>query len=145
MTNIEAAFLYEQLNDINCILGLKQTIFNNYKKLLEDEISDNKITLQLTNENCENANWMFAIRFMNNRKSIHETDAYFIENGVEIRPFFYPYYRHAHLDTLRCNDTTHVISEKLNTNIIMLPSYPELCYEEQEYIAMKIRIFVNDE
>jgi perosamine synthetase len=145
MTNIEAAFLYEQLNDIDCILSLKQAVFNNYKKLLEPEIADNKIILQATNENCENANWMFAIRFMTNRKSIHETDAYFIENGVEIRPFFYPYYRHAHLDTLRCNDTTHVSSEKLNTNIIMLPSYPELRYEEQEYIATKIRHFVNHE
>lgn len=145
MTNIEAAFLYEQLNDIDCILSLKQAVFNNYKKLLEPEIADNKITLQLVNENCENANWMFAIRFMTNRKSIHETHAYFIENGIEIRPFFYPYYRHAHLDTLRCNDTTHGSSEKLNTNIIMLPSYPELRYEEQEHIATKIRHFVNDE
>jgi perosamine synthetase len=145
MTNIEAAFLYEQLNDIDCILSLKQAIFNNYKKLLETEISDNKIILQATNENCENANWMFAIRFMNNRKSIHDTDAFFIENGVEIRPFFYPYYRHTHLNRLSCNDTTHNISEKLNTNIIMLPSYPELRYEEQEYIATKIRHFVNHE
>ena len=145
MTNIEAAFLYEQLNDIVCILSLKQAVFNNYKKLLETEITENKITLQLVNENCENANWMFAIRLINNTKSIDDTDAYFIENGVEIRPFFYPYYRHTHLVTLSCNDTNRMTSEVLNNTIIMVPSYPELRYEEQEYIAMTIRKFVNHE
>lgn len=145
MTNIEAAFLYEQLNDIDCILSLKEEVFNNYKKLLEPELTDNKITLQLVNENCENANWMFAIRLMNNHKSIHDTNAYFIENGVEIRPFFYPYYRHAHLNMLKCNNTKNGISENLNASIIMLPSYPELCYNEQEHIVRKIREFINDE
>ena len=30
MTNVQAAFLYEQLNDLDCILSLKQKVFNTY-------------------------------------------------------------------------------------------------------------------
>lgn len=144
MTNVQAAFLYEQLNDIECILDLKKRIFNNYEKLLEDEIHNKKVAIQSTSTNCEKANWMFSVYLLNNNKSIDELNNYFIENGIDIRPFFYPYYRHNHLKTIinHSNDN-HIISEKLNQNVIMLPSYPELTFEQQKYIVSKIVLLVN--
>ena len=144
MTNIQAAFLYEQLNDINSILDLKKNVFDNYEKLLNNEIKENKISLQHINKNCEKANWMFAINFVNNDKSIDEINNFFIQNGIEIRPFFYPYCSHNHLKNLFYkNSDNNIISEKLNKNIIMIPSYPELTYKEQEYIVYKIKSFIN--
>jgi perosamine synthetase len=144
MTNVQAAFLYEQLNDIDCILQLKKRIFNNYEKLLQNELLDGKISIQSSNLNCERANWMFAIHFLNNNKSIDEINDYFIKNCIDIRPFFYPYYEHKHLKTIINHTTDELfISKKLNKNIIMLPSYPELTYKQQAYIVSKIIIFIN--
>ena len=137
MTNIQAGFLYDQLNDINHILELKKNVFNNYIKLLETEINNNQIKLQQYDDNCERANWMFCLRIMNNIKNIDELTDYFLQNNIEIRPFFYPYYSHEHLQSIfsKCNDNCEI----LNQSIIMLPSFPELKYEQQIYIVNIIK------
>jgi perosamine synthetase len=144
MTNVQAAFLYEQLNDIECILDLKNRIFINYKTLLHDEIQDNKIFLQTNHANCTNANWMFAIGLTNNDKSSDELNTYFFENGIEIRPFFYPYHSHNHLKTIINKTDDCIVSDTLNKEIIMLPSYPEITYKQQKYITSKIKLLVNN-
>jgi perosamine synthetase len=143
MTNIQAAFLFDQLNDIDTILNLKKNVFNNYIKLLSNEINENKIKIQSLNLNCQRANWMFAFYFDSNNKTIEQIDKYFKDNGIEIRPFFYPYSSHNHLNNLLNNNSDNITSEKLNNNIIMLPSYPELTYEEQEYIVKVIKKIVK--
>jgi len=143
MTNVQAAFLYEQLNDIKFILDLKKGIFDNYKNLLHDEIMNHKIYIQTVNSNCERANWMFAIYITNHHKSIDDTNAYFLDNGIEIRPFFYPYYKHEHLKPIISQTNDYNVSNDLNTKIIMLPSYPELTFQQQEHIVSKIKLFVN--
>lgn len=143
MTNVQAAFLYEQLNDISYILQLKEQIFQNYTKLLENEIKNKYICLQTNHPNCERANWMFAIRLINNNKDIQTIYDYFIENRIETRPFFYPYDSHAHLKQIENKADDNSISKMLNNDIIMIPSYPELTFKEQEYIANKIKILVS--
>jgi perosamine synthetase len=143
MTNVQAAFLYEQLNDIECILNIKKRLFNNYEKLLQDELQNGTIVIQSITSNCEKANWMFAIHLLNNNKSIDEINDYFIGNFIDIRPFFYPYYQHKHLKHIMNNTNDSSISERLNKNIIMLPSFPELTFKQQEYIVSKIKMFVN--
>lgn len=73
MTNIQATFLYEQLNDIDNILANKKQIFDNYETLFEPLISAGKVSLFKKEENTENANWIFAIRIVGKTKSIEET------------------------------------------------------------------------
>ena len=143
MTNIQAAFLYEQLNDIDNILANKKQIFDNYETLFEPLISAGKVSLFKKEENTENANWIFAIRIVGKTKSIEETTDFFKSHNVDIRPFFYPYDRHNHLKTIINNSNDTSVSEKLNNKIIMLPSYPELTLHQQEYIASKIIAFVR--
>ena len=43
MTNVQAAFLYDQLNDLDHILTLKQKLFKNYDKFLEKALKESKI------------------------------------------------------------------------------------------------------
>lgn len=138
MTNIQAGFLYDQLNDIHYILNLKNNIFKTYELLLDEEIKSGKIKLQKILPDCKRANWMFTIQLVNNTKTIEELNKYFNDNYVEIRPFFYSYHSHDHLKYIP-NSTNNFISENLNKNIIMIPSYPELTYEEQKYIANIIK------
>ena len=51
MTNVQAAFLYDQLNDLENILDLKNKIFNNYDILLKDFIKDGTIVKSISENN----------------------------------------------------------------------------------------------
>jgi perosamine synthetase len=132
MTNIQAAFLYDQLNDLENILSTKKQVFENYKKLLSPLIDSNKVALFQDEENTESANWIFGIRLIDNNLSIKDTFNYFKENNVDIRPFFYPINKHKHLSDVIFGDDE--IPLKLNREIIMIPSSPNITLENQKYI-----------
>jgi perosamine synthetase len=139
MTNIQAAFLYEQLNDIDNILENKKQIFNLYQQLLTPLIEEGKVSLFKKEENTENAYWIFAIRIIGNKKTIDETTNYFKNNNIDIRPFFYPINKHGHLTSIVNNDS---VSEILNKEIIMIPSSPSITIQEQIYVVKKIEEFI---
>jgi perosamine synthetase len=139
MTNIQAAFLYDQLNDIENILNSKRGVFNNYEEMLTPLILDKKIAL-FKKENCtESADWIFAIRIIGNSKTIEETTDFFRENGVDIRPFFYPINKHNHLSSIENHDEVSYI---LNREIIMIPSSPMINIEQQEKVVASIFKFI---
>ena len=140
MTNIQAAFLYDQLNDIDVILSNKKQIFNNYERLLEPLITSGKIVIFKKEENTESANWIFSIRIIGN-KSIEETTNFFKINNVDIRPFFYPIHKHGHLMSIKNDDK---ISEILNKEIIMIPSSPSINIEEQKLVINTVDLFLHN-
>jgi perosamine synthetase len=142
MTNIQSAFLYDQLCDIYEILQLKETVFKNYEKLLEPLILSGQIRLQVSTSNTKRANWMFALRIVNNKISIDNIYNYFLNKGVETRPFFYPVNCHKHLEHIKVSEVD--IPEMLNSEIIMIPSYPQLTYDEQVYIVKVVNEFINE-
>jgi dTDP-4-amino-4,6-dideoxygalactose transaminase len=85
---------------------------------------------------------MFAIKINNNKMSIDELNKCFANHNIEIRPFFYPYKQHKHLSNLPSHSNSN-ISNELNSNIIMLPSFPELNELQQKYIVDVIRLCLN--
>ena len=139
MTNIEAAFLYDQLNDIDNILKNKRNIFKNYEKLLDELIIQNKINLFKSEDSTTSADWIFAIRIVGNTKSIEETTSFFRDLDIDIRPFFYPMYKHSHLSILENNNNIYNI---LNKEIIMIPSSPNITYKEQQKVVNGIYKFL---
>jgi perosamine synthetase len=138
MTNIQAAFLFDQLNDIENILNNKKRIFNNYENLLSVLIDSNKIKLFKKENNTISANWIFSLRIINNYLSIEETYNFFKEHLIDTRPFFYPINSHGHLKDIQNNDE---ISYLLNKEIIMIPSSPSITNEEQMYVTDTIYKF----
>ena len=141
MTNIQAAFLYDQLEDIENILINKKKIFENYEKLLQPLIQDGKISLFTKEDNTENACWIFAVRIIGNTKTIEEMTEFFKNNNIDIRPFFYPINRNNHLKNIKNEDK---ISELLNKEIIMIPSSPSITIEQQKYIVSIIHLFLDE-
>ena len=139
MTNIQAAFLYDQLNDIEEILKNKKNIFENYEKLLDFLSKENKIALFKKEDNTINSHWIFAVRIIGNTKTIEETREFFHSNGVDIRPFFYPIHKHGHLINIQNNDENSFV---LNKEIIMIPSSPKITIEEQQKVVQTILQFV---
>lgn len=142
MTNIQSAFLYDQLCDIDTILQMKENVFKNYEKLLEPLILSGKVRLQASSTETKRANWMFALRIVDNKKNIDDVYNHFLNKGVETRPFFYPINCHKHLENVKVYEVNKPVM--LNSEIIMIPSYPELKYEDQVYIVKVINEFIND-
>lgn len=130
MTNIQAALLYEQLLDVKTILDIKTKIFTNYYMLL-DEIMDGLYIPIKSEENTTEACWIFSVIIPNTEyKDIEE---YLRSRSIEIRPTFYDIHRHRYLMHTIKHQSVHV-----NT-AVMLPSYPELTYDEQRYIVTCLR------
>ena len=126
MTNVQAAFLYDQLNDLDHILTLKEKLFKNYDKFLEKALKESKIKKIESEENTVSANWMYCIIIPELDFPCLET--YMNEKMIQIRPFFYDIRKHYHLKDIKVD-----YSEITNRGV-MLPSYPGLKEEQQEYI-----------
>jgi len=127
MTNIQAAFLYDQLNDIDTILTLKNNIFENYNKLLNPFIENKTINTIICENNTIHSKWIYAIIIPS--KKYEDIEKYMKKNNIEIRPFFYDIHEHTHLKNIKNP------FDKIDTNSgILLPSYPELTIDEQIYI-----------
>ena len=141
MTNIQAGFLYEQLNDIDNILQNKNKIFKNYDLFLQNLVELNKVQLIKNEENTINAPWIYALRIINNKKTIEETTLFFKNNNIDIRPFFYPINSHQHLKYIKNDDK---VSYLLNNDIIMIPSSPSITEEEQKQVVDVIYKFINN-
>jgi len=140
MTNIQAAFLYDQLNNIDEILGRKRKIFDNYKKLLKHLIDEGQIKLFTLEDNTDSANWIFAVRVIGNKFSIDDTNKFFNKNGIDIRPFFYPINEHKHLSDIPFNDDVSCI---LNNEVIMIPSSPTIILSQQKHVVDCISKFIS--
>jgi len=139
MTNIQAGFLYDQLNDIENILENKYKIFQNYDNLLKELVKLGNIEIIKREENTKNSPWIYALRIVNNIRTIDETIDFFRTNNIDIRPFFYPINTHKHLETIENNDETSYV---LNKEIIMIPSSPTITYEEQKQVLNVIYKFI---
>ncbi len=136
MTNIQAAFLYDQLNDIDRILSMKKQIVDNYKALLED---CNDIFYLDKEFATEQSNWMFIVFIRN--INYEDLEKYMLEKNIQIRPLFYDIYEHEHLKTVKKTDPTNS-AEEIRAQGIMLPSYPELTLDEQKYIVNCIKEYI---
>jgi len=140
MSNIQAAFLYDQMNDIHTILNIKKKIFDNYDQLFQPFINDNKVALFKKEDNTENSHWIYALRVIGNKKSISETTDFYKNNGVDIRPFFYPINQHGHLTAI---ENTDEVSYLLNNEIIMIPSSPTISFEQQQTVVNSVYEFIS--
>lgn len=146
MTNVQSAFLYDQLCDIENILKRKKDVFGRYDTLFSELIKEGKVEIQKVNPATKRANWMYAIKIVNNNLSPNENFDWFKEKRIETRPFFYPFFTHNHLKNMKClssYEKDDFDSITLNRQIIMIPSSPMITEEEQKYIIECIKEFVS--
>lgn len=130
MTNIQAAILYGQLVYSDEILERRQGVFDIYTKLF----SNTGIKIQKYDSHSY---WMFGIRIPDLYSTQPIRDRLLNEFGIETRPMFYPMSKHQHLRVYAKEDHEH-IAEMLHNQCILLPTFPELCETEQEYIKESV-------
>lgn len=141
MTNVQAALLYGQMEDLDKIISLKENIVNEYKKRLDYLVDRGLLAYQKIDEGTKHSLWMFAVRFPTiNQKIKKELELFLYTNSIETRPMFYSIKRHKHLKSIKC-DTTN--ADTLNSQCLILPSSPELTIGQINYICEKIIKFFN--
>lgn len=125
MTNIEAALLFDQLEDISNIIERKQTVRKNYVELFGDRVVSHGL-------------WMCVIKV----PEITEYDdfcKFMLMKGVDTRPMFFDIRVHSHL----CNIQT--IEGFMSTeHIVMLPSSPSISKSEQKYIEKCVTEYIHE-
>ena len=128
MTNIQAAFLYDQImkwEEIKCAKRRVFELYNTYRQ--KSKILVESTFLPEINNKTIHAHWMYALKI----KTSLDYDAirkYFESRDVETRPFFYPINRHHHLKDIECQKVDP------SYQIVMFPSYPKLKEREIAYI-----------
>lgn len=139
MTNIQAGFLYDQLNDIEHILKLKDNIIKTYDMLLKDLFESNKVIKIKKEDNTEHSNWMYSIIIPS--VQFEDLEKYMKENNVEIRPVFYDIHTHSHLKNI-INVFDNTFSKSITQMGVILPSFPELTINEQEHIISFLKTYI---
>lgn len=138
MTNIQAGFLYDQLNDLDNILEKKKNIFKNYNSFLKDFIINSTIRLPEIERNTQQSHWMYCIMIKN--LDYQDFENYMKDKFIETRPFFYDIRKHKHLSNINVKyNEIEVFKEG-----IILPSYPTLEKEKQEYISNCIKNYLKE-
>lgn len=139
MTNIQAAILYGQLNDLDWIQNQKRKIFQQYKSILSKLTN---VSFQYTDNDTSHSHWMFGLRFHNFDLSLKKSlELYLYEAGIDTRPMFYDIHKHEYLKLITC------LSDKNSTSLqhqcLILPSYPTLTESQISFICDKIIHFVK--
>lgn len=138
MTNIQASILYDQLLDINHILMLKKKVYDKYLSLYNDFTSNykDKILLIKEEDNTQNSKWMFSLMIKN--LDYQKFEKYMELNDIQIRPLFHDIHSHQHLSQINKSENIKTLDKG-----IMLPSFPELDYDEQKYIFDTIMVYIK--
>lgn len=140
MTNVQAGFLYDQLNDIEHILSLKRKIFERYDVILEKEFKSGSLKKLFDEKDTTNSKWMYCV--IMTKKKYKPLEHYMNERNIQIRPFFYDVHSHDHLQGLHKHKEQQFTNE-ITDHGIMLPSYPELTYDQQKYIVLTLIEFLQ--
>jgi perosamine synthetase len=129
-TNLAAAILQGQLEDLDMVKYLKSEIFSNYAKGLDGV---DEVRLQENEEETRHSEWMFAIKLL---KSDRVKLANFLfENGFESRPMFPPINYHKQYSEMPSCEK----AEELYSQCIMLPSFPGLNKSQVKKICELIK------
>jgi perosamine synthetase len=137
MTNVQAAFLYDQLVAIDEILTEKRRVYDTYMCLFKDMIQSGAVKVLEQEEHTEHSKWMFSVFIKDIEFQKFET--FMIENHIQVRPLFYDIRSHAHLSDIQMADDSILPIQ----SGCMLPSYPELTEIQQIYITNCMKEYIN--
>jgi perosamine synthetase len=130
MTNVQAGFLLDQLQDLTQILETKRNVWQRYQHAFRHLIEAKKVILPEIENGATPAPWMFAIQLpILARLPYREVHRALRDRfRVDCRPFFYPIGCHEHLSELQTE--VDAVSAYLTSTVLMLPSSPTLSEEE---------------
>ena len=139
MTNVQAGFVYDQLQDLDHILSVKLRVMKAYDTYLEALIKAEQIQKLTSDINTEPAAWMYCILIPH--LDYPRFEQYMTEHGVQVRPLFYDIRKHQHLKDVEVKYAECTTA----ANGAMLPSFPGLLSTDQEYICNRVKQYVRQD
>lgn len=132
ISNLLAAFLFSQLQNLDFLLAKRKAIFESYMRLIPNHIFKHATT----QENCELAPWLFTILLESEseRNYIKENLA---QRGIETRPTFIPLPNLPEYFDIK-GASNFPVSYRVGSRGLSLPTYVELQESQIEYIATTI-------
>jgi perosamine synthetase len=136
LTNLQAAILCAQLEDIDKLVEMRREMAKKYLERLQNY---SKIILPTEKENTKNVYWMFGVLLSDEvTLSVEEVRKRLLEKGIDTRRFFYPGHRQPALsglmETLPCPT-----SEYLWERGFYLPSSSDLTHEEADIVVNTLK------
>lgn len=125
MTNLQAALLYDQLQDIDSILECKRRVRSRYEQLLPGWLTTTGL-------------WMNVLRIPG--ASYSNISSQLRQYGIDTRPMFYPIHTHPHLRSIPASSTPIGHEE-----LLMIPSSPGLTVFDQVLISHSLRAIIADQ
>lgn len=154
MTRNEGGWYYQQLDlgynyritDIQCALGISQLKkldkFIAHRKELVRRYNEafknvKGITCPVQREGCNNSWHLYVIQVPDGRrKEIYDK---LQASGIHANVHYIPVYMHPYYQEHGYKDVHCINAEKLYKNIISLPLYYDLTYDEQDYVIEKVK------
>tara|TARA_Y100001978_G_scaffold200933_1_gene218202 strand:+ start:2220 stop:3425 length:1206 start_codon:yes stop_codon:yes gene_type:complete len=158
---IQAAVLNIKLKSLSKCIDLRRKVANNYLKLIK---SHDYLSLPENNTEYSYHTWnQFALRFKNNNFSLKEkseklfeTDykkykslRNFVKNNLYTKNInsiiYYPIPIHSQkaFQNIDFRREELIKTEKICSEILSLPMFPEITYEEQSYIVKNLNTSIN--
>ncbi len=162
LDTIQAAILNVKLNSISKWIESRKKVANNYLNLIK---KNEFLSLPDTNTELTSHTWnQFVIRFKNDKFSIKNNPQDLFETNLEkyksLRNFlkyhllkkgintiiYYPIPIHsqkAYQNTLYSREEL-LETEKICTEVLSLPIFPEITYEEQTYVVENLDLIIKN-
>jgi dTDP-4-amino-4,6-dideoxygalactose transaminase len=143
-SDILAAFLYAQLENMDRINRKREKIFDYYNKALIPLANDGKLRLPYLSSECESNSHLFYI-ILNDENTRNALMDYLKSKGI-LAVF---HYLALHLSpvglSMGYREKQFPVTESMCGRLLRLPFYYELRQEEQDFVVKTIKDFFNNE
>ena len=139
MTNVAAALLHEQVLRAEYIHDKIRSIHEAYSRLLE--ALSPRVRLVRTDPNTEKSYWMTAVLLEHCGEYI-DFEQYMLDRGIEMRPIFPSYKKHAFLANIPLIKLEGISQEKSSFGCL-LPSGPGLSDDQQIFVVKCINEYLD--
>ncbi len=142
-SEINAIFLYAQLQDIDVVSQNRKKLWDHYFNALKGLASGSTFKLPEINSNATSNNHTFFIT-VQNENDTNELIDYLAKNNISAVKHFYPLHQSKfHSGKQSNNDFPN--ATRFNNTLIRLPLHHYLTFKEINFIVEKISIFFNQE
>lgn len=138
-SELNAAFLYAQLKNINVVLNQRNYIWNYYQKHLEDWATKNDIQLPVVPDYATHNSHIFFLIFPD-AQSRTRFIAHMSNKGIQTTF----HYQSLHNSKFYGQETRKMklpMSEKYTDCLVRLPLYPDLSQENLQYVVDSVNAF----
>jgi perosamine synthetase len=134
MSNIEAAIGCAQIERIDKLVFKKREIFKWYQL----ELKDLDIRMNIEQEGALNSYWLPTVIF---NKDFNRNEFFKLsrDNGIDIRPFFYPLSSLPMFNLKKEN----LVAYDIYCRGVNLPSFDDITFDEVKKVCNLVKLFIN--